>query len=184
MNKQSKKLLGLFSRYLVIFLIGLGDLYIVYKALTPLTIYTINTLLSIFTDTLLTNNIIFINKIAIEIVPACVAGSAFYLLLILILSTTNIRPKTRTKVIFTAFVMLFTLNIIRILILVPLADTASFEIIHWIFWHIISTIFVVAVWFSVVKIYKIKSVPIYSDIKHLKSLMKPIKKSKRKKKHN
>ena len=184
MNKQSKKILGLFSRYFAVLLIGIGNLYVVYKVLTPLTVHTVNKVFSIFTETNLVENIISIGIKRIEIIPACVAGSAFYLLLLLILSTANIKPKTRTKVTLTAFAMFFILNIIRILILIPLINTPSFEIIHQIFWHIVSTLFVVAVWFSVVKIYKIKSIPIYTDLKYLKNLIKPAKKSKRKKKHN
>ena len=184
MNKQSKKILGLISRYCVILLISTGNLYAIYKILTPLTIHTINTILLIFTNTTLISNIIFTSKIGIEIVPACVAGAAFYLLLILVLSTADIKPKTRIKAIFTALAMFFTLNILRILILILLIGRPSFEIIHWVFWHLISTLFVVATWFSVVKIYKIKSIPIYSDIKNLRSLIKTIKKSERKKKHN
>lgn len=184
MDKQSKKILGLFARYFTMLLIGAGNLYIIYKLLTPLTIHTLNSILSIFSNTILIDNIICLSGISIEIVPACVAGAAFYLLLLLILSTANIKPEIRSKAILTAFAMFFTLNILRILILIPMINTSYFETIHWIFWHIISTVFVVAVWFSVVKIYKIKSVPVYSDIKYIKSLIKPVKKSKRKKKHN
>lgn len=183
MKKQSKKILGLFSRYFIIILIGLGNLYIIYKLLTPLTIHVLNTILSIFTNPTLTDNIIHLNGTLIKIVPACVAGAAFYLLLLLILSTTDIKPEIRIKAILTAFAMFFTLNILRILILIPMINISYFETIHWIFWHFISTIFVVAIWFSVVKIYKIKSIPVYSDLKYLKSLIKPIKKSKRKNKH-
>ena len=184
MNKQSKKILGLFARYFTIVLIGASNLYLVYKLLSPLTIHTLNALLSIFTATTLADNIIYLAEAQIEIIPACVAGAAFYLLFLLILSTANINPKTRAKAILTAFAMFFTLNIARILILIPMIDTPYFETMHWVFWHIISTIFVVAVWFSIIKIYKIKSIPVYSDIEYMKSLIKPVKKSKRKGKHN
>ena len=183
MNEQPKKIYGLFARYLAILLIGAGNLYIVYKLLTPLTVHTLNTILSIFTVTALSNNIIYLSQTRIEIVPACVAGAAFYLLFLLLFSTANIKPETRAKAVITAFAIFFALNITRILILIPMINTSYFETIHWIFWHIISTIFVVAVWFSIIKIYKIKSIPIYSDLKYLRSLIKPVKKSKRKKKH-
>ncbi len=183
MNKQSKKIIELFIRYSIILLAGLGNLYIIYKLLTPLTVHTLNIILSIFTKTTLIENVIFISKIGIKIIPACVAGAAFYLLLILILSTSDIKLKTRIKALSTAFLMLFSLNIVRILILISLINTPSFEMIHWIFWHLISTVFVIATWIGTVKIYKIKSIPVYSDIKYIKSLINPIKKSKRKKKN-
>lgn len=183
MNKQSKKISGLFARYFAIALVGAGNLYIVYKLLTPLTIHVLNTLLSIFTTTTLSDNIIYLSSAQVEIVPACVAGAAFYLLFFLVLSIADVKPETRIKAILTSFAMFFTLNITRILILIPMIDASYFETAHWIFWHVISTIFVVGVWFSVVRIYKIKSIPIYSDLKYVKSLIKPVKKSKRKNKH-
>ena len=183
MNKQSKKILELFARYFAIILIGLGNIYIIYKLLTPLTIHILNIILSIFTKTTLVGNIIYLNGTLIEIVPACVAGAAFYLLFLLILSTANIKPEIRIKMLLPSFAIFFALNISRILILIPMINKPYFETIHWIFWHFISTIFVVATWFAVVKIYKIKSVPIYSDLKYIRNLIKPIKKSKRPKRN-
>ncbi len=183
MNKQSKKIIGLFSRYFAIILIGLGNLYIIYKILTPLTVHFLNIVLSIFVETNLVENIISIGIKRIEIIPACVAGSAFYLLFLLIMSTADIKPKKRALALSTALAAFFMLNIIRMLILIPLTNTTSFEIIHWIFWHIISTLFVVGIWFGSVKIYKIKSMPMYTDLKYIRSLMKSSKNSKRKKKH-
>jgi exosortase/archaeosortase family protein len=171
------KILELFTRYFLIILIGLNNLYILYLFLTPLTIHTTNTILSVFTTTSLTENTIYIGGLTIEIISACVAASAFYLLLILVLSTANINLKTRIKVTITAFAIFFTLNIARILILIPIAGTSHFEIIHWIFWHLISTLFMVGTWITLVRIYRIKSIPIYSDIKYLSNLIKPIKKS-------
>lgn len=183
MNKQSKKILELFTRYFTILIFGIGNLYLIYKILTPITIQTLNLILSIFINTTLVENIIYMDRAVIEIVPACVAGAAFYLLLLLLLSIRDINPKIRIKAIATAFAMLFILNISRILILIPIINTSYFETIHWIFWHLISIIFVVAIWFSVIKIYKIKSYPIYSDFKYIRGLINPVKKSKRKKKH-
>ena len=180
-GKQSfPRLTGLFARYISLIILGLGNLYIIYKILTPLTLHTLNIILSISSKPLLIENIIYFKTIGIEIVPACVAGSAFYLLLILILSTANIKPKTRTKAIITALTIFFILNILRILILIPIINSTYFETAHWIFWHAISTIFVIIIWLSVVKIYKIKSIPIYSDIK---ILIDSTKYPKRNKKH-
>ena len=190
MNNQSKKILGLFARYLSILLIGIGNLYIIYKILTPLTIHVLNAILSIFTNTVLLNNMIKLNEVIIEIVPACVAGSAFYLLFLLVMSTADIKPKIRIRAFMISFAMLFALNTLRILILIPMANAAYFETVHWIFWHLVSTIFVIGVWLGTVKIYKIKKIPVYSDIRYMISLMKlekkkskKSKKSKRKKKH-
>jgi exosortase/archaeosortase family protein len=178
MRQSSKRSLGLFARYFALIILGINNLYIIYAILTPLTIYATTAILSIFTDPTLVDNFISLSGIVIEIAPACVAGAAFYLLLILTLSVPDVKPITRTKAILTALIILFSLNILRILILIPLIKTAHFQTIHWIIWHLISTLFVVGTWLTVITIYKIKSIPIYSDLKYL---YKSIKKPKRKK---
>ena len=181
MDKQSKKFLGIFARYIFLLLIGANNLYIIYLILTPLTLYVTTTILLIFTNPILQGNFIGLTNLTIQIVPACVAGSAFYLLLILIFSTADIKPATRTKATLTAIAILFALNILRILALIPFAKSNYFQIIHWTIWYIVSTILVIATWFTIAKIYKIKSIPIYTDIKYL---LKSRKKPKRDKQNN
>jgi len=183
MNQQSKKISGLFIRYIIIVLAGLGNLYIFYKILTPLTIRAVALVLSIFTDPFVLGNTIYTKYAAIELIPACIAGAAFYLLFILVMSTPDIRPLKRLGLLAATLADLFILNVIRILILITLIRTPSFETAHWIFWHVISTVFVVGIWIAYVYIFKIKSVPIYSDVKYLAGLIKPRKKSKRGKKN-
>ena len=176
--KEAKLLLGMFVRYFALLLIGTGNLYIIYAILSPLTISVAMAVLSIFTNPVRIGNFIGLTGITIEIIPACVAGAAFYLLLILTLSVPNVKPVIRTKAIITAIAILFILNITRILVLIPLVKSIHFQAIHWVIWHIVSTLFVVATWFAITAIYKIKSIPIYTDIKYL---IKSIKKTKRKK---
>ena len=183
MDRQSKRIIGLFTRYFLLLLAGMGNLYIFYKILTPLTIKSAGTIISLFTRTTIIGNMIFTKGVIIEIVPSCVAGAAFYLLFLLIFSTAEIKPKKRFIALVTATAILFLLNIIRITFLTLILDKAYFPITHWALWNMASTIFVVAVWFFIVKIYRIKSIPIYSDVKYLASLIKSRKKSKRKKKH-
>jgi exosortase/archaeosortase family protein len=183
MNKQSRRLLGLFSRYIALILLGLGNLYLFYKILTPITIKSVSIILSILGKSKVIENIIVHNGTIIEIIPACVAGAAFYLLFILILSTAEIRPKKRAIALMAATLMLFVLNVLRIVFLALISSALYFELIHWIFWHLVSTIFVVAVWLVTIKIYEIKTIPIYSDIKYVKSLINPVKKTKRHKKN-
>ena len=178
MNRQSKKIIGMFARYFALLLIGTNSLYVIYKILTPLTIRITTAILSIFTSPTLIGNFIVLTGVTIEIIPACVAGAAFYLLLILTLSVHNVKPIIRTKATITAIAILFALNILRILFLITIIKSTHFQTVHWIIWHFVSTIFVVGTWFAIIKIYKIKSIPIYSDIKYL---IKSIKKSKRKK---
>ena len=183
MNKQSKRIRGIFLRYFLLLFAGIGNLYIFYKILTPITVVSVGAMLSLFTEIIISGNLILVKSVIIEIAPACVAGAAFYLLFILIFTTAEIKPKKRFLAIITATAMLFFLNISRIVFLSLLVNKAYFFVVHWVLWHIASTLFVVAVWFIIVWIYKIKSVPIYSDIKYLNSLRKSGKKSKRRKKN-
>jgi exosortase/archaeosortase family protein len=172
MDKQSSKILDLFARYFVILLVGIGNLYLFYKVLTPITVRAVAAILDLFSNPLVIDNMIFLKRVIIEIVPACVAGSAFYLLFLLVVSTAEMNFKKRFLVLVTSFSILFFLNTLRLVLLVPLVTTPYFDTIHWIFWHLISTVFVVAVWVSMVFIYKIKAIPVYSDIKFLVSLIK------------
>lgn len=183
MNRQSKRILGLFARYLSLLLIGIGDLYLFYKLLTPITIKTTGTILSFFTEVTIMDNLILSKNVIIEIVPACVAGAAFYLLLFLILSTAEMKPMKRFLALITATAILLILNISRIVFLASITNTPYFQTVHWLFWNFISTIFVVAIWFFIVKICKIKSIPVYSDVIYLQSLINSGKKSKRRKKN-
>jgi exosortase/archaeosortase family protein len=182
MNKQYKEILKIFSRYFFIFLVGIGNLYLFYKIFTPLTINIFYLILGFFEETNLNGNIIRFGRNVIEIVPACVAGAAYYLLFILGM-TIRVDVRTRVKAILTALGAFFILNISRLLVLAFLIENPSFELIHWIFWHIVSTLFVIGIWLGTVKFYKIKSIPLYSDLKYIKKLSKG-KYSKRKKKHN
>ena len=43
-------------------------------------------------------------------------------------------------------------------------DGMQFDITHKIFWYSLSILFVVGIWFLEVKLFKIKSIPFYSDI--------------------
>lgn len=184
MDKESKKIIDIFARYFFLVLIGLGNFYLIYKTLTPLTVNTVNFILSFFTNpNLIGNTISLPGGATLKIINACVAGSAFYLLLLLALTTSDIKPKIRIKMIFFSFVIFFTLNILRILILIPMIGRPYFEAVHWFFWNILSTIIVVAIWLGVIKFYKIKTIPVYSDLKYIKDLIKLPKQTKRKKKN-
>ncbi|MFH1451694.1 MAG: pacearchaeosortase [archaeon] len=183
MDRQFNKITEIFSRYILILLVGFGNLYIFYKVLTPLTVHTLNFIISLFTATLLIENTIYIKWLTIEIVPACIAGSAFYLLFILIFSTPRIKLRKRIYMFTAATISLFLLNVTRILFLIAITNISSFDLIHWIFWNLVSVVFVVALWVILVKIYKIKEIPIYSDVRYFYNLIKTKQKSPRKKKH-
>lgn len=169
-------------------LVAIPNLFVFYFVFTPLTVYPAYYALSLFFNVTLNNTSIFLGSLEIQIVAACVAGSAYYLMLILNLSVPNIDIKKRIKMISFSFLVLLMANILRIVILAIMAYTGSiyFDVAHKIFWYFLSTIFVVSIWFLEVYMFKIKGLPFIDDLKLLyskSSLKKQLKKSKRAKKN-
>ena len=167
---KKRVFLDIIIRYLLLILIALPGLFIFYFIFTPLTVYPVYFLLGLFFDAaLLSKTNILVNNLPIELISACIAGAAYYLLLVLNLSTPKIKLKTRIHAIIFSFIAFLILNILRIFVLSSLAVTgfAYFNVTHTVFWYGFSTIIVVAVWFAEVKIYKIKEIPFYSDLRFL-----------------
>jgi exosortase/archaeosortase family protein len=182
----------LFFRYLSLILLGTFSLFIFYFIFTPLTFYPVFWALQALYGAIITTgettiacNIVsslgptFISNIACidttinfkgyfaSIIPACIAGSAYYLLAILNL-TTPMSVKTRIKSLTFLLVSFLILNILRILVFAVLfvqKGYAYFDIAHTATWYFGSTILVVLLWFTNILIFKIKSIPIYSDFK-------------------
>ncbi len=171
-----RKLQSLFIRYLILVLVALPGMALFYYAFRPLTVYPVYGLLSIFFQVDLINPIVLIieNSLPIEFVSACIAGAAYYLLLILNLSIPDIKIKKRIKMVVFAFIVFLIINILRIFVLSLMAYNGSsfFDITHRFFWYSLSTVFVVLIWFAEVKYFKIKQIPFYSDIKFLANSIK------------
>ncbi len=170
LKKDTRNILDIISRYLILVLISLPNLWLFYFIFTSLTIYPVYFLANLFfEDVSLFGEIVIINGVAVEFIKACIAGSAYYLLLILNLSTPKINLKKRITMVLISFATLLIINIIRIflLILVFFYGFAFFDITHKFFWYFMSTIFVIVIWFAEVKYFKIKEIPFYSDMKYL-----------------
>jgi len=172
-RRGSVQAMDIIIRYIILLIIGFVGLFYFYKVLFPLTIYPSYFLLKIFYNVYLNQNTLVIGDYNIEIISACIAGAAYYLLIILNLTTPMKIKKRVYSLIYSLFALLL-LNIIRIFTLSVLFvnNFAYFNITHKIFWNLLSTIFVVLIWFSAVKIFSIKSIPVYSDIKFLKKQIK------------
>src|SRR3989344_8854825 len=176
-EKENKHVLMLFSRYILILLFGLGNIYIIYKIFTPLTIYPVYFLFKLAYQNLynvyVSDAVISIGRNNIEIIRACVAGSAYYLLLMLNLSV-KMNVKTRILSLFYSFALFLVLNIIRIFVLgVAFFNNLSFfDLTHKLSWYLLSIFLIVFIWFSEVYLFKIKNIPIYSDIIFLKNIIK------------
>lgn len=172
------KIADLFLRYSLIVLLGLGNLFIFYKVFYPLTFWPVSFLLSLIgnVNSFYSLNLIMFNAIAVNIVNACIAGAAYYLLFILVMSTPDLRIKKRILVILYCFVVFLFFNIIRIIIMALISDGIYFESVHMFFWYFISIVFVILIWFHAIKLFKIKAIPVYSDIKFI---LKQVNKSKK-----
>ncbi len=170
-RRHDKEFFGIILRYLLLVLVALPNLWLFYAVFTPLTVYPSYIILSwFFNAALVSKDIILINGlIPIELIKACIAGSAYYLLLILNLSVPGVKIGKRLLMIFSAFATLLILNVIRIVILVAIYLNASplFNLTHEIFWYALSTVFVAGIWFTEVSIFRINNLPIVSDIKFL-----------------
>jgi len=154
-------------RYLVLLCL-MFSIGLIYKVFSGLTIYSVVVLLKLFfEEVVVSGKIIIVGLSVVEIVPACVAGSAYLLLLILNLSV-DMDWKKRIKSILLSFAILFVLNVLRIVFLTSLYvnDSVFFDFSHKFFWYGLSTFFVVGIWFFVVKMFSIKKVPVYSDVKY------------------
>ena len=164
-----KRLIDMFLRYIILIAIAIPNFFIFYLIFTPLTIYPVFFLITLFANPTLNGTVISFSNQTIEIVGACVAGSAFYLLTILNLSTPNIKLKKRIYMLLISYLIFLIINILRIVLLSYLLYTGSpyFDVTHKILWYSLSTIFVLVIWFSEVKYFNIKSIPAYYDVKYL-----------------
>jgi len=143
---------------------------ILYIIFTPLTVSPVYWLLKkIYADTVLlgTTTLYFQDNYA-NIVEACVAGAAYYLLLILNLTTPMPLLKRLKSIIFILVVFL-VFNILRIVIFARLLVTGAdyFDTAHQITWYFGSTVLVIIVWFVNVLLLDIRTIPIYTDVKSL-----------------
>lgn len=176
-----KKYLDIFLRYFILIAVSFGGFYLLSAIITPLTIYPLFFLISLFYESSVFENIINFNSQCLEIIPSCISISAYYLLLILNLSTANIKIKKRLLVILTSFLFLLVLNILRIFFLgiISSYDMQTFEILHKFTWYFLSTIFIILIWFFHVKYFEIKSIPFYSDVRFILEKISPKKKHKK-----
>jgi exosortase/archaeosortase family protein len=170
LKMENKRFLSIPIRYFSLILLAIPNLFIFYFIFTPLTIYPVYFLLGLIYSVFLSGTtIITAGSFPIEIIRACVAGSAYFLLTILNLTTPNIKFKKRMTILATSFLALLLINIIRIFVLgiMFVEGSANLDVAHKLFWYLGSTLFVVIIWFTQVKIFRIKDTPIYSDIRFL-----------------
>lgn len=185
MEREVKISCDILIRYLILIVAGILNVKLFYFFFTGLTIYPVYFLLNLFYDVTISANVLLVQNFPIEIIGSCIAGSAYYLLLILNLSTPGMKISKRIFSLIFSFALLLIINILRISALSALLISGSsfFDITHKLIWIVGSVIFVVGVWFLTVKLFKIKEIPFYSDIMFLFGHSKQKKKTKSHKKH-
>ena len=167
MNK--KEVINLLVRYGLILLLGIPNLFLFYLIFTPITIYPVFVILKIIDPSAafvnLVNPSISFNDIIITLVPACIAGAAYYFLAALNLAT-PMQIKKRMWSLLFLFVIFLVLNIIRIVIFANLYayNVPGVNFTHTLTWYFGSTLLILVIWFANIRIFKIKKIPVYSDI--------------------
>lgn len=154
-------------RYSLALALGLNNFYFLYLILSPLTIYICYFIFNVFFNASLSGNLITVNNIPVVLIDACIAIPAYYLLLCLAFLT-PMTIRKRVLLIVFSFSSFLVLNIARIIFLVLISKYEIFRIAHLFFWYGLSTFFVVLIWFAGAKIFKIKEIPVYSDLKYLR----------------
>jgi len=176
MKEQSKTIYSILIRYFILIIVAFPSFWIFYFIFTPLTIYPVYIIINLFLEAELIGKLIILKNYiySIEIINACIAGSAYYLLLILNLSVPNICKSKRIKMIGLAFVSFLIINILRIVLLsfIFILKPEIFDISHKLSWYFGSIILVIVIWFVEVKKFKVKGIPFYSDIKFISKQIK------------
>lgn len=181
---NNKNLIFLFVRYIFLAIFALGNLYIFYLIFTPLTyfsslwvikyFYAENFAYAIGGFNIDAGNLISLlsvngRTINANIIPACIAGAAYYLLTIFNL-TTPMKLSKRIASLFFILGIFFLLNTIRIIIFMIVlinGKTNFFDIAHSVSWYFGSTVLIILIWFANVLIFRIKSIPVFTDLKSL-----------------
>ncbi|MDD5650377.1 MAG: pacearchaeosortase [Candidatus Nanoarchaeia archaeon] len=159
---------NLIIRVLLLILIPFNLLLFIIK---PLTLYPVYFVLSLIGYTpKISFDSILLNGYTLIFAPACIAVSAYYLILLLVLTTKDINLKKGIYLFLSGSFLILLMNIIRILILSLLVinyDKIWFDLIHMTFWYFVSGIYIALVWILLVYLFKIKSIPVYSDLAYL-----------------
>lgn len=128
-------------------------------------------LLKLFGFNPVVNDLSFIlNGVQFNIIEACVAVFAYFLLAILILTSKDMDFKKGCAIFLVGAILVYLANIARIAILswaYFAHGTEIFEKYHFIVWNFVSGVYVAFTWIFLTAIFRLKEVPIYSDIKNL-----------------
>ncbi len=140
-----------------------------YLLFLPLTLYGSFLLLLPFHPQVIQNALI-VNQKNFVFIEACVASAAYWLFWVLTLTIKDLSLKKRISLILLSFLLFFLMNLARIVILVFIDlkfGEPAFNMVHLVFWKLVSGVYVALVWIFLIKILKINSIPLYSDLNYL-----------------
>lgn len=148
-----------------------------YNIFSPLTVFLSKiTLTAIGLNVIASSkDLLIVNDIPLRFVSSCTAASAYYLLALLVLLTKGISWKKMVLMFITGSMLVLMINITRINILAYILTKFGadwFEYFHLFFWKVVSTAFVAVTWVFLIKTFKVKEIPVYSDIKYIIKLIK------------
>jgi len=105
----------------------------------------------------------------INIVKYCVTASAYYLLALFCIITWNITLWKRFLMFLIGGILIFGMNLTRIIILIVtlLSNKEIFQATHSAFNFFLSFVYVILIWSLLSVVFRVKTVPFYSDIKFL-----------------
>ncbi len=175
-----EKVKDLIIRYIILLLISIPNVKLFYFLFSFLTTYSVFFILSFFSNPILEGTTIIINSFKIELIDACIAGSAYFLLFALNILT-PIKLKKRIFSLLFLFSSFFVINVVRIILFsfFLLKVFSLYKTLHLIFWYLLSSFIVACLWFLNIKIFGIKEIPFYSDAKFLIRVIKSRKKIKK-----
>ncbi len=169
--QNNKGLVLILLRYLFLLALSLFLLLPVFAdTVLILTIYPVSFMLNLFFESFVMGNLILVQRVSIELIPACLAISA-YLLLVALNLLVAMSPLKRILSLTFSILLLLSLNIARIFVLAMwiIKDVAYYDIVHKFVWYFLSTLLVVGVWFLTAYLFNIKEYPVYSDVKAIKN---------------
>jgi len=138
--------------------------------LVPLTAYVSYAFLFLFFGASIYGTIVSFGSFSVEFVEACAALGAYILMGMLVLLTKDIGFKRGLKVFVIGSLLILIANVLRILLMAFVLKNFSvnlFATLHYFIWNFVSGVYVALVWVGLVYKFKVKNIPIYSDLKFL-----------------
>lgn len=106
----------------------------------------------------------------VKVVKYCVTASAYYLYTLLVILVYDIRIRKRIELLILGYFAIFTMNLVRILILIIMLvekGQDSFATAHDFLGTMLSIFYVIIIWVLFSLSMKIKNIPIITDVKIL-----------------